>query len=171
MKTNGGRFTAAAAPPFVIHQCLCCKGVIFYTSHVLLRPSKRDKTRRFKRRKWLVDKDACNVIISTSPQEWSKARIRTTVSSKRIQDLVRHTRLPMVNREMWNVLCVALPLFCRRFTHNTRNGAVGWGTPLQVGRSRVRLQIEILHWLNTSGCSMALVSTQPLLWISTRGIT
>ena len=43
------------------------------------------------------------------------------------------------------------------------SSAVGWGTALQVGRSRVRF-----HWHNPSGRTVALRSTQPLTEMSTR---
>jgi hypothetical protein len=51
-----------------------------------------------------------------------------------------------------------------------RGGAVGWGTALQTGRSRVRLPTEsrIFQWLNPSGRIVALGSTQPLTEMSTR---
>jgi hypothetical protein len=45
-----------------------------------------------------------------------------------------------------------------------RGGAVGWGTPLQAGRSRV-------HWHNPSGRTMDLGSIQPLTEMSTRDIS
>ena len=47
------------------------------------------------------------------------------------------------------------------FSHGARGGAVGWGTPVQLGRSRVRL-------LMMSGRSMALRFTQRLTEMSTR---
>jgi hypothetical protein len=49
-----------------------------------------------------------------------------------------------------------------------RGGAVGWGTALQVGRSRVRFPMmsRIFHWHNPSGRTVSLGSTQPLTeWI------
>ena len=52
--------------------------------------------------------------------------------------------------------------------------AVGWGTALQVGRTRVRFRIvslEILHWHNPSGRTMALGLTQHLTEISARNIS
>ena len=59
-----------------------------------------------------------------------------------------------------------------RPTYNV-NGAVGWGTALQAGKSQVRfpmLSLEIFHWHNPSGCSMNLGLTQPLTEMSTRNI-
>ena len=55
-----------------------------------------------------------------------------------------------------------------------RGGAVGWGTALQVGRSRVRFPdgvIEIFHWHNPSGRTVALVLNQPLTEMSKRNIS
>jgi hypothetical protein len=51
-------------------------------------------------------------------------------------------------------------------------GAVGWGTALQAGRSRVRIDgfSGIFHWFNSSGPTVALGSTQPLAEMSTRGV-
>ena len=59
------------------------------------------------------------------------------------------------------------PLLC---FPGARGGAVGWGTALQAGRSRVRF-IGFLHWHNPSGRTMALGSTQPLTEISTRNVS
>ena len=49
-----------------------------------------------------------------------------------------------------------------------RGDAVGWGTALQAGRSRVRFPtvIGIFHWHNPSGRTMAPRSTQPLTEMS-----
>ena len=55
-----------------------------------------------------------------------------------------------------------------------RDGVVGWGTALQVGRSRVRFPmalLEFFHWHNPSGCTMDLRSTQPLTEMSTRNVS
>jgi len=55
-----------------------------------------------------------------------------------------------------------------------RGSAVGWGTALQVGRSRVRfpmVSLEFFHWHNPSGRTMALGLTQPLTEMSTRNIS
>jgi len=46
--------------------------------------------------------------------------------------------------------------------HPARGGAVGWGTALQAGRSRVRLPtvpLDFFHWHNPSGRTMTLGST------------
>jgi len=48
----------------------------------------------------------------------------------------------------------------------TRGRAVGWGTALQTGRSRVRF-IGIFHWHNPSGRTVALGSTQSVTEMST----
>jgi len=53
-------------------------------------------------------------------------------------------------------------------------GAVGLGTPLQVGRVEGSIPdgvIGIFHWHNPSGRIMALWSTQPLTEMSTRNIS
>jgi hypothetical protein len=55
------------------------------------------------------------------------------------------------------------------YRHARRCGAVGWGTALQSGRSRVRF--GIFHWHNPVGRTMALGSTQPLTEMSTRNIS
>ena len=55
-----------------------------------------------------------------------------------------------------------------------RGGAVGWGTALQAGRSRVRfpmVSLEIFHWHNPSGRTVALGSTQSLTEMNTRNIS
>jgi hypothetical protein len=57
-----------------------------------------------------------------------------------------------------------------------RGGAVGSGTALQTGRSRVRFSgfsgvSGIFHWHNPFGRTMALGSTQPLREMSTRNIS
>ena len=54
------------------------------------------------------------------------------------------------------------------------SGAVGWGTALQIGRSPVRfpmVSLEIFHWHNSSGRTMALGLIQPLTEMSTRNIS
>jgi len=51
-----------------------------------------------------------------------------------------------------------------------RGSALGWGTALQAGRSRVRFPdcvIGMFHWHNPSSCTMALGLTQPLMQMST----
>ena len=55
----------------------------------------------------------------------------------------------------------------------TRGGAVGGGTALQAGRSRVRFPMMPLEFFtfNSSGRTMALGLTQPLTEMSTRDIT
>jgi hypothetical protein len=48
-----------------------------------------------------------------------------------------------------------------------------WHSVLHAGRSRVRfsmVSLTIFHWLNPSGCTMALGSTQPLTEMSTSDI-
>jgi hypothetical protein len=52
-----------------------------------------------------------------------------------------------------------------------RGGAVGLGTALQAGRSRVRCVTGIFHGHNRFGRTMALGSTQPLTEMSTRSIS
>ena len=54
-----------------------------------------------------------------------------------------------------------------------RGSEVGSGIALQAGRLRVRFPIKafgIFHWLNPSGRTMALGSTQPLAETSTRDL-
>ena len=56
-------------------------------------------------------------------------------------------------------------------TTGVRRSAVGWGTALQAGRSRVRFPIVstgIFHWHNPSGRTVALGSAQSLTEISAR---
>ena len=52
---------------------------------------------------------------------------------------------------------------------NARGGAVGWGTALQAGRPRVRPPVVSLEFFidNTSGRTMAVRSTQPLIEMTT----
>ena len=53
-------------------------------------------------------------------------------------------------------------------------GAVGWGTALQAGRSRVRFPDDVTgvsYWHDPSGRIMALGSTQPVTEMSTRNIS
>jgi len=60
-------------------------------------------------------------------------------------------------------------IFC-----GARGGAVGWGTALQAGMSRVRFPmalIEIFVDINHSGRTMAMGLTQPLTEMSTRSIS
>jgi len=53
-----------------------------------------------------------------------------------------------------------------------RGSAVGWGTALQAGRSRVPDGvIGFFHWHNSSGRTMALGSTQPLTEMSTKNVS
>ena len=55
-----------------------------------------------------------------------------------------------------------------------RGAAVGWGTALQTGRSRVRFPMvssDFFHWHNPSGRTMPLGSTQPLTEMSTRNVS
>jgi hypothetical protein len=52
--------------------------------------------------------------------------------------------------------------------------AVGWGTALQAGRSRVRFPIVVIgifHWRNPSGHTMVLDWTQPITGMSARNIS
>jgi len=70
------------------------------------------------------------------------------------------------------------PLVSITFIHcaicGARGGAVGWGTALQVGRSRVRfpmVTLDFFHWHNPSGRTMALGSTQPLTEMSSRNVS
>jgi hypothetical protein len=53
-----------------------------------------------------------------------------------------------------------------------RGGAVGWGTALQTGRSRIRFPIMSVDFFTIDfvGRTMALGSTQPLTEMSTRNI-
>jgi len=54
-----------------------------------------------------------------------------------------------------------------------RGVAVGWGTAIQALRSRVRfpmVSLEIFHWNNPSGRTMALGLNQPLTEMGTRNI-
>ena len=60
------------------------------------------------------------------------------------------------------------------FCMEVRDGVVGWETALQAESSRVRfpmVSIEIFHWLNPSGRTMALESTKPLTEMSTSNIS
>ena len=60
------------------------------------------------------------------------------------------------------------------FRAGTRGGAVGWGTALQAGRSRVRfpmVSLDFFHWHNPSSRTMVLGSTQPLTEMSTRNVS
>jgi hypothetical protein len=55
-----------------------------------------------------------------------------------------------------------------------RGGAVGLGTALQTGRTRVRfpmMSLDFFHLQNPSGRTMALVLTQPLTEMSTRNVS
>jgi hypothetical protein len=77
---------------------------------------------------------------------------------------------------------ICIHSYCREnlryFTiHTCRLGArgsvVGWGTILQVGRSRVRLpmrSLDFFNWPKLSSRTMALGSTQPLTEMSTRNL-
>jgi hypothetical protein len=73
-----------------------------------------------------------------------------------------------INRFFFNIKCVEMIsiLYCNTFVWgHAAGGAVGWGTALQVGGSRVRfpmVSLDFFHWHNPSGCTMALGSTQPL---------
>jgi hypothetical protein len=55
----------------------------------------------------------------------------------------------------------------------SRSSVVGWGNMLQAGRSRDRISmrsLDFLNWPNPSSHTMALGSTQPLTEMSTRNI-
>jgi hypothetical protein len=55
-----------------------------------------------------------------------------------------------------------------------RGGAVGWGTALQTGRSRLQfpmVPLDFFYWHNPVGRTMALGSTQPLTEMSARSIS
>jgi len=59
-------------------------------------------------------------------------------------------------------------------TYGVRGGAVGWGTALQAGRSRVQfpmVSLDFFHWHNPAGRTMALGLTQPLTEMSTRNVS
>ena len=73
-------------------------------------------------------------------------------------------------------------LIMGRSTHSNRkslppspsSGAVGWGTALQAGRSRVRFSMcifGIFHRYNPSSSTLTLGSTQPVTEMSTRNIS
>jgi hypothetical protein len=66
-------------------------------------------------------------------------------------------------RSSWPVLERTLPF-------GARGGAVGWSSTLQGGRLRVRFN-DIFYWLNPSGRTMALGSTQSLTEMCTRSIS
>ena len=66
------------------------------------------------------------------------------------------------------------PRFVQCHVHNgARGSAVGCGTALQAGGSRVRFPniTGIFHWHNPSSRTMVLGSTQPLTEMSTRNIS
>jgi len=69
-----------------------------------------------------------------------------------------------------------MPMWFSSINCNNVNqgGAVGWGTVLQTGRSRVRfsmVSLKIFRWHNPSGRTMALGLTQPLTEMSSRNIS
>ena len=71
------------------------------------------------------------------------------------------------------ILCLYYVLAYEEWGH-AAGGAVGWGTVLQAGRSRVRfpmVSLDFFHWHNPSGRTMALESTQPLIEMSTRNVS
>ena len=83
--------------------------------------------------------------------------------------------LPVLKR-----LAVPIKMFQPRNYKSTvtvfvaRGSAVGCGTALQAGRSRVRFPMVSLDFFfidNPSGRTMALVSTQPLTEMSTRNVS
>jgi hypothetical protein len=69
--------------------------------------------------------------------------------------------------------CMAVSIaHCCYVSKGARGGAVGWGTALQAGRSRVRFPIEPLKFIdNPSGRTMGPGLTQPLTEMSTRNIS
>ena len=71
-----------------------------------------------------------------------------------------------------NCVCVCLQYCGRLFTTGARHSAVGWGTALQVGRSRVRFPMASLEFFidNLPGRTVALGSTQSLTEMSTTNI-
>jgi hypothetical protein len=85
--------------------------------------------------------------------------------------------------------CVSLALFVCTFKNTgriyyknlpsiikhlgARASAVGWGTALQAGRSRVRfpmVSLDFFHWHDSSGRIMTLGLTQSLTEINTRSV-
>ena len=52
------------------------------------------------------------------------------------------------------------------------SGTVGWGTALQARRLCVQfpMALEFFHWHNSSSCTLALGSTQPLTEMSMGGV-
>ena len=75
----------------------------------------------------------------------------------------------MVVYMIWKIKLFYITLF-----FGARGGAVGWGTALQDGRSRVWFPImsmEIFLWHNPSGCTMEMGTTQPLTEMITRNIS
>jgi len=61
-----------------------------------------------------------------------------------------------------------------KWRYGVRGSPVGWGTALQVGRSRLRfpmVSLEFFFGRNPSGRTMALGFTQPLTEMSTRNIS
>jgi hypothetical protein len=71
--------------------------------------------------------------------------------------------------------CTTTYVFVLTFTYGTRGDAVGWGTALQAGRSRVRFPMVSLRLFTDTilptALSMALGSTQRLTEMSTRNIS
>ena len=73
---------------------------------------------------------------------------------------------------------IILPVFpcynhAEKFQCGARRSAVGWGTALEVGRSRVRFQMVSLEFFidNPSGRTMTLGLTKPLAEMSTGNIS
>jgi hypothetical protein len=83
---------------------------------------------------------------------------------------------------MWNPQeeVLDVPLFLLGLVHQFTilrgacGGAVGWGTALQAGRSRVQfpmVSMGFFHWHNPSGHTLALGLTQPLKEMNTRNVS
>jgi len=64
------------------------------------------------------------------------------------QSLLRETELLSIN---WYEVCVVLSLIQRTSEKGSRGEAVGRGTALQVGRSRVRFPMGSLEFFTDSG--------------------
>jgi hypothetical protein len=111
----------------------------------------------------------CNVWAGHSPLAFCNS-----FASIWIEYYSFHLLMIVVLLKKTFILIISLILFFNFWGPCNTCRAVGRGTAIQVGRSRVRFPkgvIGIFHWHNPSGRTMALGLTQPLTEMSTRNIS
>jgi hypothetical protein len=84
---------------------------------------------------------------------WSPLKRRAVTASQGLTSVLPKRNTETLHRTIWDCLACARLFTLHHVLKGVRSGAVGWGTALQTGRSRVRFSIVtgMFQWLNPSG--------------------